>query len=147
MWINQFCNLHYYFQPGLCISNAAKISGRHILGFSIKWVAVTTASSFYGCSLAVVKSSNSTWTWILYCASRCKTLQWPSYRIIKSNTKACKRSFPSKNIECSIKISHFSLTDLLVLSKYFCFLNMEHLSLLRQVFGCFTGVNRVNKHG
>ena len=33
------------------------------------------------------------------------TLQWSSYRITKSNTKVCKRSFPSYNFVCSTKIS------------------------------------------
>ena len=45
----------HYQSPLFSESQAAKTSGRHILGgFSIKWVTGTTVSSCYGCSLAIV---------------------------------------------------------------------------------------------
>ena len=114
-------------------SQAAKIAGRYNLGFSIKWVAVTTVSSCYGCSLAKVNPSilpenasvhrdarhhNDTVTGLP------KVTPNPVNVHFHPRVSCVRQRYPA-----------FCPADLVVPPEYFHFLNTEHLSLLRQEFG------------
>ena len=109
-------------------SQAAKTPGRHILGFLIKWIADTTVSSCYGCSLAIVNPP---------------ILPEYAFCIVHGDLRHCndpvtglpKVTPNSVNIHVHPRVScvpqrypTFTPTDLIVPSEYFHFLNTEHFS-------------------
>ena len=138
----------HYQSPLFSELQAAKTPGRHILGvFSIKWVAGTTVSSCYGCSLAIVNPPilpEHTFCIVHQDLRHCNDLVTG---LPKVTSKPVNVHFHPRVWCVRQRYPAFSLTDLIVRPEYFQFLNAEHLSLSRQEFGCFTAVSRVSKYG
>ena len=117
-------------------SQAAKTPGRHILGsFSIKWVAGTTVSSYYGCSLAIINppilpeyAFCTVHRDVRYCND-------PVTGLPKVIPKPVNVHFHPRVSYVRQKYPAFSPTDLIVPQEYFHFLNTEHLSMPRQEIG------------
>ena len=120
--------LTHYQSPLFSESQAAKTPGRHILGFLIKWIADTTVSSCYGCSLAIVNPP---------------ILPEYAFCIVHGDLRHCndpvtglpKVTPNSVNIHVHPRVScvpqrypAFTPTDLIVPPEYFHFLNTEHFS-------------------
>ena len=113
-------------------SQAAKTPGRHILGFSIKWVAGNPVSSYYGCSLTIVNPLSLPQYAFCIVHRDLRHHNDPVTGLPKVTPKPVNANFHPRVLCFWERYPSFSPTDLIVPQEYFHFLNTEHLSLLRQ---------------
>ena len=127
-------SMHYQYHL-FSESQVAKTPGEHILGgFSIKWVAGTTASSCYGCSLAIVNPPILPEHAFCIVHRDVKHYNNPVIRLLKITPNHVNVHFHPRVLCFGQRYPGFSHTDLILLPEYFHFLNTEHLSLLSQEF-------------
>ena len=127
-------SMHYQYHL-FSESQAAKTPGEHILGgFSIKCVAGTTVSSCYGCSLAIFNPPILPEHAFCIVHRDVKHYNKPVIRLLKITPNHVNVHFHPRVSCFGQRHPDFSHTDLILLPEYFHFLNMEHLSLLRQEF-------------
>ena len=126
----------HYQSPLFSELQAVKARGRHILGgFSIKWVAGTTVSSCYGCSLAIVNPPILPEHAFCIVHRDLRHYNDPVTGLPKVTPKPVNVHFHPRVSCVRQKYPAFLTTDLIAPPEYFQFLNAEHLSLLRQEFG------------
>ena len=122
----------HYQSPFFSGLQAAKTPG----SFSIKWVAGTTVSSCYGCSLATANPPSLPEHAFCIVHRDLRHYNDPFTGLPKVTPKSVNVHFHPRVSCVRQRYPVFSPTDLIAPPEYFQFLNAEHLPLLRQELGC-----------